>query len=382
MSKPRAKVLHVISGLRTGGAENALFNLLANGLLEDFHCQVISLERKDSMFGKKIMDLGVEIDALNLQKKINLLRAKTNLSRIAAKFNPDIVQGWMYHGDLAADTIARSHSPTLLPVVWNIRHSLNETNREKFLTRQIINAHKRRSKNVDAIIYNSRTSREQHCNLGLSDKKSIVIPNGFLDHGTRQALTREDMGIPDNSFVIGHVARLHPMKNQTGFLKLAVELAQANSGFFTIMCGKDVCVHNKDLLALIPEDLRSRFLLLGERNDVQQLYPLMDTLCSSSLWGEAFPNVLGEAMHAGVPCIATDIGDCKYIIDDTGIVVPANSPQSLKLAIEEVLNKTAQQRQRLGQLARSRIRDHFSIAKNVSSYVELYDQLLKANSRN
>jgi len=57
MNKPRTKVLHVISGLRTGGAENALYNLLANGLLDNFHCHVISLERKDSMFGNKILDL-------------------------------------------------------------------------------------------------------------------------------------------------------------------------------------------------------------------------------------------------------------------------------------------------------------------------------------
>jgi len=311
-----------------------------------------------------------------------LLSAKNNLSRVAAKFRPNIVQGWMYHGDLAADTIARTYSQPPPPVVWNIRHSLNESNREKFLTRQIINAHKRRSKNIDAIIYNSQTSREQHHDLGLSAPKSIVIPNGFLDHSVNQTLTREDLGIPSSAFVIGHVARLHPMKNQVGFLKIAVELAETNSELFTIMCGKDVSLQNKKLMALIPEHLRGRFLLLGERNDIQQLYPLMDTLCSSSLWGEAFPNVLGEAMYAGVPCIATDIGDSRYIIDDTGIVVPPNSPQSLKLAIEKLINKTPLERQQLGKFARARIKNHFSIAKNVSSYVELYERLLRPNSGN
>ena len=132
---------------------------------------------------------------------------------------------------------------------------------------------------------------------------------------------------------------------------------------------------NEYLKQLIPVELCNRFHLLGERTDVPELMCAMDIFCLSS-WSEAFPNVIGEAMATGLSCVATDVGDSKIIVGDTGVIVPARDEKELVSGIDELLKLPQQERQALGENARARIEDNFTLSAIVERYSSLYEQLI------
>jgi glycosyltransferase involved in cell wall biosynthesis len=115
---------------------------------------------------------------------------------------------------------------------------------------------------------------------------------------------------------------------------------------------------------------------LGRRNDMPRLMAAFDVLASSS-YGEAFPNVLGEAMACGVPCVATDVGDSALIVAETGRVVPPGDMGALATAIGDLLALSAPQRALLGQQARRRVQEHFDIRQIVRRYEDYYVQLMR-----
>jgi len=110
------------------------------------------------------------------------------------------------------------------------------------------------------------------------------------------------------------------------------------------------------------------------------LMKAIDILCVSSLWGESFPNVIGEAMATGALCLATDIGDSQYIIGDVGILIPAGDKNSLLCALKDAMSMSRQDRYSLGVDARQRIINLYSIELMANKFVDLYNQLI--NNKN
>jgi glycosyltransferase involved in cell wall biosynthesis len=98
----------------------------------------------------------------------------------------------------------------------------------------------------------------------------------------------------------------------------------------------------------------------------------MDMFCLSSS-SEAFPNVLGEAMASGLPCITTNVGDASYIVGETGVIVPPRNPQALADAIGIISNKAIKDRVAIGKIARQRVEEKFSLASVVENYASLYE---------
>jgi glycosyltransferase involved in cell wall biosynthesis len=115
--------------------------------------------------------------------------------------------------------------------------------------------------------------------------------------------------------------------------------------------------------------------LLGERSDVAEVYAGLDIATLSSACGEGFPNVLGEAMACGLPCVATDIGDAAELLGRTGIVVPPRDPQALAAAWLALIEIGAEGRQTLGSEARNRIVRDYGLGVAVARYEALYDDI-------
>ena len=105
----------------------------------------------------------------------------------------------------------------------------------------------------------------------------------------------------------------------------------------------------------------------------------MDIMTCSSAYGEAFPVAIGEAMACGVPCVVTDVGDSALLVGDTGQVVAAGAPGELSEAWRHVLEMDPTQRKRLGQEARKRVEEHFSLPVIVNRYESVYTSLCKGS---
>jgi len=373
-------VLHVITGLSTGGAERALYNLLQGGLAGYFNSHVISLSDEGTI-GPLIKPLGVPVTVLGMRGGRPSISGLAKLYRVIRRFQPDLIQGWMYHGNLAA-TLARTLAPGRPVLAWNIRHTLYDLTNEKPMTRQVIRANRLFASTPDALLYNSHLSRKQHEDFGFTSLNGWVIPNGFdvqkfCFSGDVRKRVRSELGIPVAAEVIGHVARLHPMKDHPVFLRAASDLALRYPEAHFLLSGRNVSLENNILEQLVPEQIRNRFHLLGERSDISEIMNAMDIFCLSSAWGEGFPNVLGEAMATGLPCVATDVGDSPILIGDTGVVVPPSDREALASGIESLLTMHPEKRHALGASARARIETNYTLGMIVKQYADLYQGLLR-----
>jgi len=372
------KVVHIITGLATGGAERTLYNLLQGGLSAEFDSHVISLSGAGTM-GPQIEALGVPVTTLEMRAGQPTVASLLKLRTVIKALHPDLIQGWMYHGNLAA-TLARAFATGRPVLVWNIRQSLYDLGHEKLLTRQVIHLNSLFSFAPDALLYNSHFSRKQHEAFGFSSVNGQVIPNGidlkrFSFSSALHQRVRSEFGIPAEAQVIGHVARLHPMKDHPFFLRVSADIACRYPNTHFLLSGRDVSLENPELNQLVPAPVRSRFHLLDERNDVPELMSAMDIFCQSS-WSEAFPNVLGEAMATGVPCVATDVGDSSIIIGNTGVVVPSRNEGALVAGIERLLTMPLEQRRTLGVSVRARIEANYTLGAIVGQYAALYKKLM------
>jgi glycosyltransferase involved in cell wall biosynthesis len=374
-------IIHLITGLSTGGAERALYNVLNGGLGAQFENHVISLT-DDGTIGPSIRKLQIPVITLGIRGARPTLSSLTKLRRTVRKIQPEVIQGWMYHGNLAA-TLARFFARGHPPLIWSIRHSLYDLSYEKPMTQRVIKANRFFSPGAEALLYNSSISRSQHQAFGFASVNGQVIPNGidierFSFSSSSRRQIRADLGIPLDTRVVGHVARLHPMKNHAGFLRASADLACRFSDVHFLLSGRGVSLKDNGLKQLIPTQLRDRFHLLGERSDVFKLMSAMDVFCLSSAWGEGFPNVIGEAMAMGLPCVATDIGDSGLIIGDCGAVVPSQDEKALADGIEKFLAMPSEDRRSIGASACSRIRARYSLESAVKQYAALYEDLLSA----
>ncbi|MFE1746599.1 glycosyltransferase family 4 protein [Coleofasciculus sp. H7-2] len=381
------KLLFIITGLSTGGAEMMLYNLLSHINRDQFEPVVISLMKRGTL-NACIESLGIPVYTINMKPGIPTLASIWRLVSIVRELNPDLIQGWMYHGNLAAQ-LAGTVAPQPVPVIWNIRHSLHSLDSEKAGTAAIIKLLAKLSSYPAQILYNSKTSTIHHEELGYKADKTKIIPNGFdpdlftPSTEARNSL-RTELGIAENIFLIGLMGRYHAVKDHATFLKAAATLLETYSDIHFVLAGREISRDNIALQDFIETwGLTERIHLLGERPDMPQITAALD-IASSSSYSEAFPNVIGEAMSCGVPCVVTDVGDSAWIVGDTGRVIPPRDPQALANAWKELIDLGSMGRERLGHLARTRIIEHFSLDSVVAQYEALYESLLtwQLNRRN
>ncbi len=366
------RVVHIITMLEIGGAEMMLKKLVLE-TKSDFEHVVISLHTIGTI-GKELGEAGVRVIALEGQRGIPSPSLLIRLVKELHDIKPDIVQGWMYHGNFAA-SLSRRVMRARWPISWSIRCTISTQNLEKPVTRLIRNVSMYFSGPVKSIIYNSNASREQHEDMGYPAKKGSVIPNGFDTDVFKPNLSARSQFrvrylVDDAQIIVGHIARVDPMKDQETLLLSASKVLEQNSNVFFVLAGRDVPTLARSGTAggSVIGALGKKIILLPEEGGVSDLAAAFDIFVLSSAFGEAFPNVLGEALSCGVPCVSTDVGDCAAIIGDAGAVAPVRDPGRLASAILNLLRMPEHERRDLGLTARARMQRDYSLEKVAAMY--------------
>ena len=372
------KILHIIIGLNVGGAEIMLKRLVQSNLdNKGLEHEVISLTQL-GVIGIQLENMGIRVTVLNVRSIFSVPLAFFKLVKIIKNTKFSVVQTWMYHADLLgglASFFAGNRN-----IVWNIRGS-SIPQQGLSLTGVLIKVCAMLSyKLPKKIICCAEAARSAHVIKGYAQSKMVVINNGYDldDYHVRQGREAErlNLGISDDEIVIGIVGRFDALKDYNNFISAANELLKEFSNVKFLMVGKGLNNENHELTRMVENDnTLDSFLFMGESNNVNKYLAIMDIYCMSSS-KEGFPNVVCEAMAMQVPCVATNAGDAKDIVGDTGIIVPIKDSSALAMGLRTMINYDTKKKLKLGKLARARIGRNYSIEKTLNQYEELYREVV------
>ena len=164
-------------------------------------------------------------------------------------------------------------------------------------------------------------------------EKGLVIQNGydydnFIKDNSAGLNFRNEIGLDDDVFLIGHVGRNDPNKDLTNLICAISLVKKTYINLKVVLIGTGLDNNNPALLSLLNDHKVSDFVhLLGRRNDIPEVMNGIDLFVLSSK-SEAFPNVLNESMLCCTPCVTTDVGDADKIVGRFGWVVKSVETQN------------------------------------------------------
>jgi glycosyltransferase involved in cell wall biosynthesis len=377
MTDRRIKILHLITGLDTGGAEVSLQRLTGAMDHTRFENVAVSLTNHGPL-SKKICDQGIRVKAIRMSRSLPSPAALWRLYRLLCAERPDVLQTWLYHSDLVGLLMGRA--ARVPAIAWNIRCSYMGIEYQRGIKGILVRTLARLSKYPDVVVANSHAGREEHVARGYTPRRWAVLENGFdltvfKSDDNAPAQLRRELGLDNQTILIGLVARYDPLKDHQGFLIAAAELLKIETSVHFVLAGGGVDDSNSTLGTLIKKlGIGDRVHLMGRRDDVPKINAGLDiaTCCSR---GEGFPNIVGEAMACAVPCVVTEVGDAARIVGDTGIVVPPGDPQALAQGWHKMIEMGAEERAALGRRAKTRIEINYALSQCIDRYQDFYEVL-------
>ncbi|WP_298617531.1 glycosyltransferase, partial [uncultured Thermosynechococcus sp.] len=272
-------------------------------------------------------------------------------------------------------------------VVWGLRNTTLEPGKSSRATIWVAQLCGRLSRWVpQRIVACAQAAVRVHARLGYDAARMVVIPNGydlaqFRPDPSVRARLRAEWALPEGVPLLGMVGRWDAQKDHANLIAALGGLAREGHDFRLALVGTGMTAQNESLLALLESAaLQDKTLLLGPRNDVPAVMSALDVHLLSSAYGEAFPNVLAEAMACGTPCVTTDVGDAAQIVGDTGWIVPPRDSgalaQALRRAREAWHDRDAWQTRQAA--CRARIEQAFGIEKMVDRYRAVWEEAIQA----
>ena len=405
------KILHIVNELNVGGSETALYRQLL-ALQDQAYTFYVIVLSKPGYYSEPIKNLGIPIYYLAINKT-NILKALYQLITLIKKIEPDIVQTWLYHSDFLGGLCAKFCG--VKKIIWGIRC---EGVQLKSTTKWVKRGCALLSWIVpNFIITNSQAALHQHSRTGYQSRKMQIIYNGFdtelfapqpvrhPEHPVRHpersegtpthdpvpesrrslatlgmtyrisGMTCERVAayLPENALLIGTLARFHQDKDYPNLIQAIDTVCALHDNVYFLFCGQDCDDNNLQLNSMLTTlTYRNRVILLGKTDNAASYLNQLNIFILSSQT-ESFPNCLGEAMACGLACIATDVGEARVLLGDTGLIVPPNDPTQLASACLTMLNKSENARTQNGVAARQRIKKHYSIAQHKQQIQALYE---------
>jgi glycosyltransferase involved in cell wall biosynthesis len=353
--------MFVIRSMERGGAERQLC-VLAKALVARGHTVSVAVFYAGHSFERDIETGDVRVIDLRKKGRWDVVAFYVRLLRAIRREQPDVLHAYLSVANILCGSMRWLWIK--VPVVLGVRASRVTGKRREWLSRLSLYLERVCARSAKTVIANSEAGRRH---LGLSDAdRAVVINNGIDTEYFRPDLAartrmRDELQIPTDVRIVGLVARLDPVKDHSTFLRAAARVREHRSDVRFLCVGTINPTYLVELRRLaFGLGLGSALTWIGEKSNMADLYNALDVLCLCS-HSEGFPNVLAEAMACGIPCVATDVGDCARVLSEADQVIPPRDPEALAQAIMRSLQDAPSNRE----LRIDRVRQHFSIAQLV-----------------
>ncbi|TWT57060.1 Alpha-D-kanosaminyltransferase [Thalassoglobus neptunius] len=366
MTPPR-KIAFCITDLDNGGAERALLELVTRLDKTRWTPRVYCLSERGELV-EEFERLGIDVKCRTRSRRFDLTIIPW-LTKDLKEFRPDIIQGFLFHGNIASRLAgARARIPARIAghrVAERGRHWHLRVDR---LTRRWVHHHVCVSRGVADFVTQE---------LSLNPHEVTVIPNGVTEiaPSTPTHSIREEFGIAPEAPIVLAAGRLHPQKGFPDLLEAFRTVRETHSDVHLIIAGEGP--QRQELEAQIRHlKLDGSVTLAGFRSDLTTLMQQADLFVLSSLW-EGMPNVVLQAMECGLPVVATEVEGVPDVIESnlTGILVPIGAAPEIAGACLQILTDPELGRQ-LGSNAQNLVRKNFTWKRTASLYEQLYGRLL------
>jgi glycosyltransferase involved in cell wall biosynthesis len=329
-------VLFVIRSMGRGGAERQL-SVLARRLQALGFRVTVALFYLEGPLLQELIDAGIEI--LDLQKtgRWSNLTVAMRLKKFISARQPRVVHGYM----AAENILVIGLKPWIRRYGGGVACGLRTARVDKetygLLVYLLYTLQAALLPWADRVISNS-VAALQGLPKRVPRDHLFAIPNGvessrFLHSEEKRAQHRRMWGLADACIAIGVIGRLDPAKNHPLAISAfkAVLRDHPNARLVAIGGGDASYAASLKDLAL-SEGVADRIVWAGALDDMAAAYSAIDILCLSSIV-EGFPNVVAEGMSAGLPCVATDVGDTAEVIGDAGWIVASGDKDALAAAL-------------------------------------------------
>lgn len=365
----RIKVFHLITSLEVGGAQHGMLLGLPRFDRDQYEHIVCSIMDRMQM-ASQFRDTGIEVRSLGLNRKTDVGIA-LRLRALLTELRPDILHTYLLHGNVLGRLMGRLAG---VPVIIGSERTIGQARRWGRLATRLTNPL------TDAVEVNSEIggkSIEQ--DLGVPSEKIEIVRSGldlssFSDANQRNVL-RSEFGVSDDEHLIVYMGRLRKVKGVEYGLRAFSIAASQRPEIRMVLAGEG---DQREFLRSLAQELgiSERVSFVGVRNDVPNLLAAADSVLMPSLT-EGFPRTAIEAMAAGKPVIATNVGGTPEAVVDgeTGILVASKDVEALASAIVK-LTVDVNLQTRLGKAGRKRAEVNYSVDNYVARLDEMYRHYL------
>jgi glycosyltransferase involved in cell wall biosynthesis len=364
---PAAPVVFLITGLNRGGAETQIVRLAVALRRRGWPVRVLTLLRP-TQFEVDLARGGVPLDTVVMERTARGgAAALAGVVRRLGADRPAAVVSFLFHANLAARLTAGLRG---VPVVTSIRN-------ERFGPPWREWAIRLTNGLSQSVVVNARATADRLAGAGvLPASKVRVIPNGIRVPNApappeRRAAVRRDLGVADAEFLWLAAGRLEPQKGFADLVRAFDDVRAQQSAARLRVAGRGG--EEGNLSRLIRDlGLDTHVGLLGLRSDVPDLLAAADAFVLSS-HHEGMPNVVMEALAAGVPTVATKVGAVEDLVEDgrSGFLTPPHDPVRLAETMSRLMGTPAPGRARMGAAGRAHIARSFSVEASVDEWADL-----------
>lgn len=368
------RITFVIMSLYRGGAETQLVRVATGLASAGWQVEIITIISLND-FARTLEGAGVAVRSLGMTRGRYDPRALTRLARMLRESRPTVVCTFMFHANVLGRIVARLNRVPI--VVSSIRNAEFGGRWADVLMRWT-------DALADVTTTNSELAGAALTARGVVKEQRLrILPNG-IETGPPQAegrsreAVRAELGFEEADRIWLSVGRLEPQKAHDLAVRAVAELLEAGHELRLVIVGEG---GQMEML----ESLRSRLglegrvSLLGHRKDVRELMLAADGMLLASRW-EGLPNVILEALVAGLPVVATDVGGVRELITDgrTGVVVAPGDPAALARGVERVIGMDPEERRAMVEAGRRHVTERYALPKALADWEELFTSLVES----